>query len=180
MQAFVWEGRSARIMLPRWDVTTELAATHDFTADSRAGTDKDVADLLYRYGTGSVAVSLFASSGLAFVSIGRLPSTLLMVWWLLMTAVLILRGFDIFFHPSRISASNTAAREIRRFEIGLIAAALLWAAFPMAFLAELNQTGRAVYRYCPLRHGGRECHSFGSLPTPFARILQPSCIAGLD
>lgn len=120
-----------------------LTRKHDPTADSRAPADKDVADLLYRYGIGSVAVSLFASSGLAFISIGQLPSTLLGLWWLLMTAVLVLRGLDILFHRFRTSASHTPAREIRRFGLGLIAAAVLWAAFPAAFLARLNQTGRA-------------------------------------
>jgi signal transduction histidine kinase len=109
----------------------------------RAAAEKDAADLLYRYGIGSVAVSLFASSGLAFVSVGQLPSTLLWLWWLLMTAVLILRGLDIFLHRFRNSGSETAAHEIRRFGIGLIAASVLWAAFPLAFLARLNQTGRA-------------------------------------
>lgn len=120
-----------------------LTANYNPTADSSAAADKDVADLLYRYGIGSVAVSLFASSGLAFISIERLPSTLLSLWWLLMTAVLVLRGLDIFFHRFRISASDTSAREIRRFGIGVIAAAILWAAFPVAFLLHLNQIGRA-------------------------------------
>ena len=41
----------------------------DPAADARAAADRDVANLLYRYGIGSVAVSLFASSGLAFVSV---------------------------------------------------------------------------------------------------------------
>lgn len=120
-----------------------LTRDRDPDADARAAADRDAADLLYRYGIGSVAVSLFASSGLAFVSVGQLPSSVLGVWWLLMTAVLVLRGLDIFLHRFRTSASDTAAREIRRFGIGLIAASALWAAFPLAFLAQLNQTGRA-------------------------------------
>ena len=111
--------------------------------DARAAIDKDVADLLYRYGIGSVAVSLFASSGLAFISIGQLPASLLGLWWLLITLVLMVRGLDIFFHRFRTSAFTPAAREIRRFGIGLVSAAVLWAAFPLAFLAHLNQTGRA-------------------------------------
>jgi signal transduction histidine kinase len=120
-----------------------LAGNYNPTADSSAAADKDVADLLYQYGIGSVAVSLFASSGLAFISIEQLPSTFLALWWLLMTVVLVLRGLDIFFHRFRTSTSDTSAREIRRFGIGVIAAAILWAAFPVAFLAHLNQTGRA-------------------------------------
>jgi signal transduction histidine kinase len=115
----------------------------DPVADARAADDRDVADLLYRYGIGSVAVSFFASSGLAFVSVRQLPSSLLELWWLLMTAVLALRGLDIFLRRFRTSASETPAREIRRFGIGLLTASVLWAAFPLAFLARLNQTGRA-------------------------------------
>lgn len=120
-----------------------LTAGRDRSADAQAAAERDTADLLYRYGIGSVAVSLFASSGLAFVSVGQIPSRLLGLWWLLMTAVLILRGLDIFSYRSRTSGSKGAAREIRRFGVGLIAASVLWAAFPMAFLAQLNQTGRA-------------------------------------
>jgi signal transduction histidine kinase len=120
-----------------------LTRDRDPTAAARAAADRDVADLLYRYGIGSIAVSLLASSGLAFVSIGQLPASLLGLWWLLMTAVLVLRGLDIFLHRFRTSATDTAAREIRRFGIGLIAASALWATFPLAFLAHLNQTGRA-------------------------------------
>ncbi len=120
-----------------------LTRDRDPDAGARAAADRDVADLLYRYGIGSVAVSLFASSGLVFVSVGQLPSSLLALWWLLMTAVLVIRGLDVFLHRFRTSASNTPVREIRRFSIGLIAASVLWAAFPLAFLGQLNQTGRA-------------------------------------
>src|SRR3954464_496303 len=107
------------------------------TAHARAAADRDAADLLYRYGIGSVAVSLFASSGLVFISAGQIPSASLALWWLLMTVILVLRGLDIFLHNSRARSLETAAREIRRFGIGLIAASVLWAAFPLAFLARL-------------------------------------------
>lgn len=130
-------------MLPEIELDKGLSTRDcDHRAETRAA-DRDVADLLYRYGIGSVAVSFFASSGLAFISLGQLPWRLLGLWWLLMTAVLVLRGFDIFRHRFRASASDTAAREIRRFGIGVIAAAALWAAFPLAFLGQLDQAGRA-------------------------------------
>lgn len=112
-------------------------------ADAFPSVHRDVADLLYKYGIGSVAVSLFASSGLAFISIGQIPPTLLGLWWLLITVVLLLRGLDIFLRRFRVSASDNAIREIRRFGVGLIAVSVLWAAFPLAFLGRLNQTGRA-------------------------------------
>src|SRR4051794_23836184 len=139
-----FEGRFARAMFPERGSDEEMVTRdRDPTADARAAAGRDVADLLYRYGIGSVAVSLFASSGLAFISVGQLPSSLLGLWWLFMTAVLVLRGLDIFLRRFRTSTSDTPAREIRRFGIGLIAASALWAAFPQAFLARLNQTGRA-------------------------------------
>lgn len=120
-----------------------LTTEHISTSNAPAAADREAADLLYRYGIGSVAVSLFASAGLAFISLGQIPRISLGIWWLLMTAVLILRGLDILFHRSRTSPLDTAVREVRRFGIGLIAASVLWAAFPIAFLARLNQTGRA-------------------------------------
>ncbi|HXE14502.1 MAG TPA: ATP-binding protein [Bryobacteraceae bacterium] len=112
-------------------------------ADTLPSVHRDVADLLYKYGIGSVAVSLFASSGLAFISIGQIPSTLLGIWWLLITAILLLRGLDIFLRRFRISVSDNAIREVRRFGVGLIGVSILWAAFPVAFLGRLSQTGRA-------------------------------------
>src|SRR3954452_11303199 len=120
-----------------------LTSDRSATGDGPAAADRDAADLLYRYGIGSVAVSLFASSGLVFISAGQIPYTSLALWWLLMTVILVLRGLDIFLHNSRTRSLETAGREIRRFGIGLVAASVLWAAFPLAFLARLNQTGRA-------------------------------------
>lgn len=140
---FFYEGRFARAMVPEIEADKGLSTEDcDLRAEARAA-DRDAADLLYRYGIGSVAVSFFASSGLAFISLGQLPWRLLGLWWLLMTAVLVLRGFDIFRRRFRTSTSDGAAREIRRFAIGAIAAAALWAAFPLAFLGQLDQSGRA-------------------------------------
>lgn len=120
-----------------------LTRDREPAADAVPAVHRDAADLLYKYGIGSVAVSLFASSGLAFISIGQIPSTLLGIWWLLITAILLLRALDIFFHRFRVSASNNATKEIRRFGIGLIAVSILWAAFPVAFLGRLSQASRA-------------------------------------
>ena len=67
-------------------------------------------------------------------------------WWILITLVLVLRGIDIvLFHKFRSSSfcSGPGRMEIQRFAIGVVATALLWAAFSLAFLRELNQTGRA-------------------------------------
>jgi diguanylate cyclase (GGDEF)-like protein len=106
--------------------------------------ERDAAELLYRHGVGSILVSILASSGLAFISIGQVPSRLLEGWWLLITLVLVWRGIDILhFHKIRTFWTRAGRLEIQRFALGLIATAVLWAAFPLAFLRDLNQTGRA-------------------------------------
>ncbi|HEY3455168.1 MAG TPA: diguanylate cyclase, partial [Bryobacteraceae bacterium] len=100
--------------------------------------------MLYRHAVGSVLVSLFASSGLAFVSIGHVSSLRLESWWLLIASVLLLRGLDVLhFHRVRASRLRSGRIEIQRFALGVIVTAALWAAFPLSFLRELNQTGRA-------------------------------------
>jgi diguanylate cyclase (GGDEF)-like protein len=100
--------------------------------------------LLYRHAVGSVLVSLCASSGLAFISIGHVSSPRLEIWWLFITSVLVLRGLDVLhFHRVRLLGVRSGRAEIQRFALGVIVTAALWAAFPLSFLRELNQTGRA-------------------------------------
>ena len=106
--------------------------------------ERDAAELLYSHGVGSILVSIVASSGLAFISIGQVPFDLLREWWLLITLVLVLRGIDILhFQKVRIFQTNPGRQEIQRFAVGVITTATLWTAFPIAFLQELTQTGRA-------------------------------------
>ncbi len=106
--------------------------------------ERDAADLLYRHGIASIFVSILASSGLAFISIGQVRSGLLAGWWLLITLVLILRGMDILhFHRVRTFWARPGRLEIRRFATGVIATAAMWAAFSLTFLRQLNETGRA-------------------------------------
>jgi diguanylate cyclase (GGDEF)-like protein len=58
--------------------------------------------------------------------------------------VLVARGADILhFYRSRRSSFRTGRREIQRFGVGVVIAAVLWAAFPILTLSHLNQTGRA-------------------------------------
>ncbi len=102
--------------------------------------------MLYRHGIGSLLVSVFASSGLAFISMDQVPSRRLAAWWLVMMLVLFARGLDILhFHRVRTVrlTGHPSRREIQRFGCGLIAAATVWAAFPLMFLPVLNQSGRA-------------------------------------
>jgi diguanylate cyclase (GGDEF)-like protein len=118
--------------------------TSGASANGFEAAERDAADLLYRHGIASIFVSILASSGLAFISIGQVRSGLLAGWWLLITIVLILRGMDILhFHKVRKSWARPGRVEIQNFATGLIATATLWAAFSVAFLRQLNQTGRA-------------------------------------
>ncbi len=106
--------------------------------------EKDAAYLLYRHSIGSLLVSLFASSGLAFIAAGHVPSLQLECWWLLIIFVFLFRALDVLhFHKVRVFRGTPGRSEIQRFALGLIASATLWAAFPFAFLLDLNQTGRA-------------------------------------
>ncbi len=124
--------------------TSKIASLWGGAAKSaREAAEKDAADLLYRHGIGSVLVSLLASSGLALIARQQVNARLLMFWWLPMTGVLLLRGLDILLHRLNVSSNRKGRTQVRRFGLGLTATAALWAVFPVAFLAQLNQTGRA-------------------------------------
>ena len=105
--------------------------------------DTDTASLLYRHALTGVLVSLAASSGLALICDGQIPLGALCAWWCCMTAVLLLRCADIRCRALRQNRHLTGIQEIRRFGVGVVATAILWTAFPVAFLSQLNQTGRA-------------------------------------
>ena len=60
-----------------------------------------------------------------------------------MTTVLLLRGLDILFYRLKPASNWQGILQIRRFGLGLITTALLWSVFPLAFLAQLDQVGRA-------------------------------------
>jgi hypothetical protein len=145
--------------------------TLDVYGNAGNAADQDAAQLLYRHGIGSVLVSLFASSGLAFISIGQVPSHRLGAWWLTMMLVLLARGVDILhFHKIRTVQLPKCPprREIQRFGCGLIAAAVVWSAFPLMFLSSLSQSGRAYTAMvlCGMVGGG-------------ATVLAPSKILSL-
>ncbi len=110
----------------------------------RRTVERDAADLLYRYSIGSILVSVIASSGLSLISLGQVTFRLIAVWWVSMSLVLVLRGFDILrYYRLRRLTIGSGMQDIRRFGFGLIATAVLWAAFPLTLLKDLNQTGRA-------------------------------------
>ncbi len=113
--------------------------------DSRHLTANDAARLLYNHGIGSIAVSIIASTFLLLISLKRAPHGWLWTWWSLMIAVLIGRSLDVFFWHRRGPASSIDGnRDIRRFGLGLILAALLWAAFASIFFSSLDQVGRTT------------------------------------
>ncbi|MGH9549221.1 MAG: hypothetical protein ACRD3W_07600, partial [Terriglobales bacterium] len=64
---------------------SRLLGVSGASASGLEAAERDAADLLYRYGIGSIVVSILASSGLAFISIGQVRSRLLGVWWFLIT-----------------------------------------------------------------------------------------------
>lgn len=103
----------------------------------------DAAELLYRHATGSIGVSVVASTFLVLISWRQTAQAPLWTWWGLMMAILILRMLDVrSWHKSR--TPRNGSREIRRFGAGVLSAGILWAAFPASFFSTLNETGRAV------------------------------------
>src|SRR3954447_7202991 len=91
------------------------------TEGARDAVDRDAANLLYRHGVSGILISLLASSGLALISIGQVPFRMICGWWVLMSAVLAVRGLDVFSYRFRKSSDRTGIQVIRRFGSGLIA-----------------------------------------------------------
>ena len=110
----------------------------------RDATDRDAADLLYRHGVGGLLVSVLASSALAIIAINETGTTLAYGWWFAIAIVLSLRAIDVVHFRRMGDGSDRLGRQdIRRFGMGLIATAILWAAFPLAELRVLDPMGRA-------------------------------------
>ena len=106
----------------------------DAFASGLEAAERDAADLLYRYGFGSILVTILASSGLAFISVGQVASKLLGQWWLLITIVLVARGIDIWhFRKVRALWRWPGRLNIQCFGLGVVVTAALWGAFPIAF-----------------------------------------------
>lgn len=106
---------------------------------------KDAAGLLYRHGIGSIGVSVIASTFLLIICLKQAPLPLLWTWWGLMMAVLLARSFDfLMWHLGRRVRGINGRGDIRRFGLGLVMAAALWAAFPPMFFFSLDQAGRAA------------------------------------
>jgi diguanylate cyclase (GGDEF)-like protein len=129
----------------------------------------DAARLLYNHGIGSIGVSLFASTFLLLISTGRVSARSLWTWWSLMMVVLAGRGIDaLMWHKRAPAALISGDHEIRRFGLGLVAAAILWAVFPPLFFSKLDPAARATATIilCGMAGGG-------------ATVLAPSQILAL-
>ena len=123
-------------------LTSEQASSRPNIRDSVA---RDAARLLYSHGVGSVGVSVIASTFLLVISLKQVPLRPLWTWWSLMFAVLLARSFDILIlHRRARGAEVNGQRGVRRFGLGLVMAAALWAAFPPVFFIHLNEAGRAT------------------------------------
>lgn len=117
----------------------------------------DAARLLYDHAIGSLAVSLLASTFLLLISANQVSSRALWTWWGIMIGVLAIRGFDaVLFHRRAPGSPASGRRDIRRFGLGVLLSAILWAVFPPLFFFELDPAGRATATIilCGIAGGG--------------------------
>jgi diguanylate cyclase (GGDEF)-like protein len=155
----------------------ENAITQEIDA-SLGAVQRDAAKMLYSHGVGSLVVSAFASSGLALIARHQLPAGPLAAWWFCMMLILLMRAVDILhFHKSRVKSQRPGAVEIRGFGIGVIAVAILWAIFPLAFLNHVDPSTRAliIIVFCGMAGGSTTvlAPSKGLAATFCAVILLP-------
>jgi PAS domain S-box-containing protein len=117
------------------------SASQPVNAAARAPVDRDAAALLYRHGSGGIAVSVAAS---AFLTMLPGPDTWgRALWFGVVCGVLCLRGCDIFLGYKQSAQPDwDGRRAIRRFGFGVVVTGALWAAFPLLFFSSLNETGR--------------------------------------
>ncbi|MBL8241103.1 MAG: EAL domain-containing protein [Bryobacterales bacterium] len=107
---------------------------------------RDASNLLHKYGTGGVIVSVASSAMLVYHAAGGLPSGSFLVWWVVMASALLVRAaYLVYWHSAVANAPNRdTAREIRHFSAGTGAIALIWAAFPVLFFSEITPATRSI------------------------------------
>jgi diguanylate cyclase (GGDEF)-like protein len=107
--------------------------------------DRDVAQLLYEHGVGGLFVT--AAAGTAFVVMlpGFKSQFALVAWLSIMMLTVIARALDFVSSRKRRATGNWNGRtEIRRFRRGVLASAVVWAALPLLFFADMNQVERTT------------------------------------
>lgn len=107
---------------------------------------RDASNLLHKYGTGGVIVSVASSTLLIYYAAGGLPHGRFLVWWILMASTLLVRAsYLVYWHSAVGNAPHRdTAREIRHFSIGTGAIAVVWAAFPVFFFNEISPAARSI------------------------------------
>ena len=106
---------------------------------------RDKADLLYAHGLGGLVINAIACAILTFSIITPPLSTKVLAWDGCLALVLLLRLFDItMWHPARRAASFEGKLEIGCYAVGALAAAILWAAFPIVFFPMIGGASRTA------------------------------------
>jgi diguanylate cyclase (GGDEF)-like protein len=112
-------------------------------ADPDALVARDRAAMLYAHGLAGLAVTAAASACLVPMVVSPSSQPGLLAWLGAMGLVLIGRGVDTFvLHPARCRNRFDARREMLRFGMGVMAVALVWAIFPIAFFPVISDAGR--------------------------------------
>jgi diguanylate cyclase (GGDEF)-like protein len=123
---------------PNPDEFPTLPNAKDLAANAAAG-------LLYRHAIGGIGISAAACTFLVLISSRQAALRQLLTWWVLIISVLAMRALDVLrWHNRKLGLAEHGYRDIRRFGLGLVSSATLWAAFPLIFFSSLNQTGRAA------------------------------------
>jgi diguanylate cyclase len=104
---------------------------------------RDQAALLYRHGAGGVVMSLIASCFLATLPDSNVERTRLLLWLCGMLLILIARAIDVLVMHRRCRLlGDDGRRDMRRFAIGVLLTAAMWAVFPILFFHTMSQLDR--------------------------------------
>ncbi|ABG39156.1 diguanylate cyclase/phosphodiesterase [Paraglaciecola sp. T6c] len=110
------------------------------SAELHALNSQDAAKLLYSNTGAACSITFAASSVLAFGFLGTEVSEIKQVWWGCMLVVLTLRLIDGIYWQRKIKPRNDFDGEAaqRRFGIGCIATAFVWACLPILTFDQVN------------------------------------------
>jgi diguanylate cyclase (GGDEF)-like protein len=100
---------------------------------------RDVAGILYTNSFAGITASTVTSSFLAFTFNNPLTRELSLVWWLVMTSILLIRmGDALFWRFSLVDLAFNGKYAQIRFSIGCILTAIFWSIYPLVLFEELN------------------------------------------